>query len=88
MWTVHKIKRKIRNRGLPINKMDERCKQHDIFYRDHKDTKERHVADKELANIAKERMYASDASIGEKINSALIRAAMNSKVAFGMGLRY
>ena len=26
----------------------------DIIYRDHKDTKERHVADRELANIANE----------------------------------
>jgi hypothetical protein len=33
-------------------------------------------------------MYASEASIGEKINSALVRAAMNSKAAFGMGIRY
>jgi hypothetical protein len=72
----------------PINKLDAGCKEHDIFYRDHKDTKERHVADKVLANIAKERMYASDASIAEKINSALVRAAMNNKVAFGMGIKY
>jgi hypothetical protein len=72
----------------PINKLDAGCKQHDIFYRDHRDTKERHVSDKELENAAKERMYASDASIAEQINSALVRAAMNSKVAFGMGIKY
>jgi len=68
--------------------MDAGCQKHDIFYHDHRDTKERHVADKELADIAKERMYASDASVGEKVNAALIRAAMKSKVAFGMGLRW
>jgi hypothetical protein len=33
-------------------------------------------------------MYSSDASIAEKINPALVRAAMNSKVAFGMGIKY
>ena len=83
-----KLKERLERGDVSINKMDKGCKQNDIFYRDHKDTKERHVADKELANIAKERMYASDASIGEKTNSVLIRAAMNSKVAFGMGLKY
>jgi hypothetical protein len=33
-------------------------------------------------------MHASDASIGEKISSAIVKTAMNSKVAFGMGLKY
>jgi hypothetical protein len=68
--------------------LDAGCQQHDIYYRDHKDTKDRHGADMVLANIAKERMYASDASIAEKVNAALVRAAMNGKVAFGMGFKY
>ena len=72
----------------PVNKLDAGCKQHDILYRDHKDTKERHIADRELANIANERMHARDASIGENINSALVKTIINSKVAFGMGLKY
>ena len=72
----------------PINKLDAGCQQHDIFYRNHRDTKERHGADEVLENIAKERMHASDASFGEKVNSALVRTIMNSKVAFGMGLKY
>jgi hypothetical protein len=69
-----------------INKMDAGCQKHDIFYHDHRDTKERHVADKELADIAKERIYVNDASVSEKNNASLIRAAMNSKIAFGMGV--
>ena len=72
----------------PVNKLDAGCKEHDIFYRDHKDTKERHIADKELENIAKERMHASDASIREKIDAALVRTAMKSKRFLGMGLKY
>jgi hypothetical protein len=68
--------------------LDAGCKQHGIFYRDHKDTKERHIADRELANIANEKMHASDACTGEKINSASVKTIMNSKVAFGMGLKY
>jgi len=71
----------------PINKLDAGCQKHDFFYHDHKDTKERHVADKELADITKEIMYANDASVGEKINSAIVRAAKNSKVFFGIGIK-
>jgi len=41
-----------------------------------------------LTDIAKERMCASDTSVGEKINSALVRAAMNNKVAFRIGIRW
>ena len=72
----------------PINKLVAGCQEHDIFYRDHRDTKERHVAVKVLANVAKERMHASDASLGEKVTSALVRTIMNSKVAFGMSFKY
>jgi hypothetical protein len=73
---------------VPVNKLDAGCQKHDIFYQVHKDTKERHIAHKELADIANERMHASDTSIGQKISSALVRTIMNSKVAFGMGLHY
>jgi hypothetical protein len=61
---------------------------HDIFYRDHKDNKERHIADKELANIINERMYKSDASNGENISSELVRTIMICKAAFGKDLYY
>ena len=83
-----RLDKRLARGDAPINKMDAGCQKHDIFYRVRRDTKERHVADKELTDIAKERMYASDASDGEKINAALVRAAMNSKVAFGMGVRW
>jgi hypothetical protein len=75
-------------RGDGVNKLDAACKEHDIFYRDHKDTNERHVADEKLANIANERMHACDASIGEKSSAAIVKAAMKSKVFLGMGVKY
>jgi len=81
-----KLKEQLERGDKPINKLDEGCKKHDVFYRDHKETKERHIADDELANTANERIYANDASIGEKINAGLVKAAMNSKVFFGMGI--
>lgn len=66
--------------------MDAGCKEHDIFYRDHKDIIERHVADKILENIANERMQASDPSVREKVHAALVKIAMKSKRFFGMGI--
>ena len=87
MRSFYKTERLARG-DAPINKLDAGCQKHDFFYHDHKDTKDRHVADKEQADNAKERMYASNASVSEKINSSLLRAAMNSKVAFGMGVRW
>ena len=59
-----------------------------FFYCDHKDIKERHVADKVLENIADERMHASDAGINEKIDASLLRIAMKSKRFLGKGLKY
>jgi len=59
-----------------------------FFYRDHKDTKERYVADKELKNVAEERMHASDAGISENIDAAFVRTAMKSKRFLGMGVDY
>jgi hypothetical protein len=83
-----KLDKRLARGDEPINKLDAGCKDHDIFYRDHKDTKERHIADKELENIAAERMHASDASIRERIDVALVRTAMKSKGFLGMGLKY
>jgi len=45
-----KLDKRLARGDKPINKLDAGCQQHDIFYRDHKETRERHVADKELEN--------------------------------------
>ena len=81
-----KLNERLARGDKPINKLDAGCQEHDIFYRDHMDTTERHVADKELANIAKEKVYANNASVGEIINAELVKSAMNNKVFFGMGI--
>ena len=83
-----KLEERLARGDNPINKLDTGCQQHEIFYRDHRDKKERHVADKVVANIAKERMHASDAISTEKVNSALVKTIMNCKVAFGIVLTY
>ena len=68
--------------------MDAGCKEHDIFYRDHQDTKERLFADKELENIAKERMHASDTSIRVKFGGALVTYVIKTKRFLEMGVKY
>ena len=47
-----KLKERLVRCDEPVNKLDAGWKKHDIFYRDHKRTKERHTAHKELENIA------------------------------------
>jgi len=61
-----KVDKRLARCNEPVNKLNAGCKEHDIFYRDHKDPKERHIADKELENIAKERMHASNSNTCEK----------------------
>lgn len=82
-----KLDKRLASIDEPLNNLAAGCKEHDIFYRDNKGTKERHIADKTLADIANERMHARDASIDERLNSALGKTIMNSKVSFGMGLQ-
>lgn len=64
---------------LPVNKLDEAAKEHDIAYEKCKDLSNRHAADKILARKAKERVYAPDASLNEKVNAYLTSKAMTIK---------
>jgi len=84
LWTFKKLDKRLARGDKPVNKLDAGCQQHDTFYRDHKDTKERHVADKELENIAAERMHASDAGTRENNDAALVRAGMKTETVLGL----
>jgi len=54
-------------RGDPgINPLDRHCKEHDIFYSQHKDVESRNKADEVLERGAWDRVLARDASLGEK----------------------
>lgn len=72
---------------LPINKLDEAAKEHDISYDKYKDLSKRHEADKILEEKAKERIYAKDASLSEKVNAYLTSKAMCVKRKCGMGIQ-
>lgn len=69
-----------------INPLDAACKEHDIYYRDNKDTESRHIADKELETQAWKRAFSKDASIGERLAAFGVGTAMNAKVKLGWGL--
>jgi len=74
--------------GQPaVNKLDEYCKQHDIFYSKNKDTAARNKADLVLADQAWERVKSFDAGIGERAAAYAIVNAMKAKAKLGMGLK-
>ena len=75
-------------RGQPaVNKLDEYCKQHDIFYSKTSDTAARNKADLVLADQAWERVKSLDAGIGERAAAYAIVNAMKVKSKLGMGLK-
>ena len=81
-----KLEERLERGDKPINKLDEACQVHDIHYRDHNETSDRHVADKILENKAWERVTSKDAGIGERTAAYLTTNAMKIKRHFGMGL--
>lgn len=79
--------RKRLTRGDPgINQLDIACKSHDISYSQHKDLKERHKADKILAEKAWNLVKKSP-SIKERLAALAVTGAMKAKVKLGMGLK-
>ena len=70
-----------------VNKLDEYCKQHDIFYSKTSDTAARNKADLVLADQAWERVKSLDAGIGERAAAYAIVNAMKAKAKLGMGLK-
>lgn len=70
-----------------INKLDEFCKDHDIAYQKSSNLSDRHKADIKLMKMARKRITASDASLGEKIAAHIVNKAMLAKIKCGAGLR-
>lgn len=83
-----KLEKRLARGDEGINKLDDAAKEHDQFYRDHKNTKERHLADKVLEYKAWDRVRAPDASIKEKSVAWLTTNAMKIKRHLGMGLKF
>lgn len=67
-------------RGDPgINPLDSACKVHDIAYSKHKESSERGKADEMLQKEAVKRIFAKDASLGERAAALGVAAAMKAK---------
>jgi len=77
---------KLEKNREPINKLDEAAREHDYFYKNHKDTKTRHIADKILEHSALDRWNDPDSSMNEKIPAILTAYAMKGKRRLGMNL--
>lgn len=82
-----KLNKRIKRGDPGINDLDRAAKEHDLFYRDHKDTKSRNeIADKILQEKAWEIAKSSDHDIGERLVALPTSGAMWLKRKLGMGL--
>lgn len=67
--------------------MDSACKEHDVAYSKHQESKERNEADKVLQKAALKRVFSKDASLGERAIALGVAAAMKIKRSLsGKGL--
>lgn len=82
-----KLQQRLARGDKGINQLDEACKEHDIAYANHIDIGNRHKADLQLMNMAKQRVKAKDARTGEKIASWIVNKVMKTKLKSGAGLK-
>lgn len=81
-----KLRERLARNDSGINQLDHACKEHDISYSKFKDTQQRNIADKILAEKAWQRAKSSDASISERAAALAITNIMKTKAMMGMGL--
>ncbi|XP_055906049.1 uncharacterized protein LOC129941904 [Eupeodes corollae] len=79
------LKERLARGDSGINSLDQACKEHDISYSKFKNTSDRHIADKILAEKAWQRVKSKDASIAERASALLVTNLIKAKVKFGMG---
>lgn len=70
-----------------VNRLDAACREHDIAYSRSNDLADRHIADRVLAERARERVTANDSTFGEKAAAATVWAVMKAKTKLGMGMK-
>lgn len=82
-----KLQKRLLRGDRGINKLDEACMHHDIAYQNHTDLPNRHKADLQLLNMAKQRLRSKDAGKGEKLSSWLVSKVMKAKIKSGAGIK-
>lgn len=81
-----RLERRLNRGDIPINQLDEACKEHDIAYSESRENlSERHEADKILAEKAWRRVKDNSASMGERTAAAAITGIMKTKRVIGAG---
>lgn len=78
------VSRRIARGEQGINPLDAACREHDIAYTQYKDLKDRHKADRILAEKAWNRVK-NPSSLGERLAALAVTGAMKAKLKFGMG---
>lgn len=81
-----KLDKRLMRGDKGINGVDEACKKHDIWYRDHPKTEDRWEADKELEDTALGRVLSPDADMNERLVGLATGSTMWLKRNLGMGL--
>ena len=69
-----------------VNSLDKACRSHDIYYANHKKTKERNLADDVLAKAASEITLNENEPEYVRRDAKLVTGIMGLKSRFGMGL--
>lgn len=82
-----KLRERLARGDLGINSLDKACKEHDIAYSIHKNTSDRHIADRILEEKAWQRVKSRDSSLSERANALFVTNIMKAKVKLGMGLK-
>ena len=67
----------------PINRVDAAALKHDIFYRDHSDIHERHIADRQMITELENIPFPT---FRERVERALIIKILQGKMKLGLGL--
>ena len=70
-----------------VNKLDNACKEHDIYYSKYKNTKARNVADDILASKASQLALNPNLPDYERKDARLVTGIMGVKSRFGMGIK-
>ena len=82
-----KVRKRLYEGYKGVNDLDKACKDHDIFYSNHKDTKDRNYADDILAKKASEISLDETNPEYERKDARLVTGLMGIKSRFGMGVK-
>lgn len=74
-----KLEKRLQRNDQGKNPLDRLCKTHDIAYAENKSDEARDLADKTMQKEAMKRVFAKDATFGERIAALGVSAAMKAK---------